>query len=391
MTGNGHFRPYFRQDTAKFRFRIKTSFILGKFNKSPFGSGKRSGSKSKVFNGLRRLGAPFLLSIMALYSLFSVPSIVNAGFVSFISSMFFEAANSQQPEAIRANSQNIELLEATHGPKPSQGNGEIAIVDETALESQGDVTEENVVFPHSDQISVYVVRKGDTLSQIAKMYGVTTNTILWANDIKDGVLSEGQTLTILPISGVRHLVKKGETIESIAKQHGGDLNEVLQFNGISIDTKLVIGDEVIVPNGEVKTDVATKGSTQSSTKTKVTTKSVPEYTGYYMRPITGGRKSQGIHGYNGVDLANSVGTPVMAAAEGTVIVAKNTGWNGGYGKYVVISHPNGTQTLYAHLNQGSVFVGQRVTKGQVIGSLGSTGNSTGPHVHFEIRGAKNPF
>lgn len=81
----------------------------------------------------------------------------------------------------------------------------------------------------------------------------------------------------------------------------------------------------------------------------------------------------------------------MAAADGVVIVSKNTGWNGGYGTYVVIAHDNGTQTLYAHMSRTIVYVGQRVKKGQMIGNLGSTGKSTGPHVHFEIRGAVNPF
>lgn len=307
------------------------------------------------------------------------------------------------------NSQNIELLEPGRGLNPSQGNGDIAIVDETALESQNDSLGENIVFPQSDQISVYVVRKGDTLSQIAKMYGVSTNTILWANDLKDGIITEGDTLTILPISGIKHIVKQGETIQGIVKQHGGDLKEVLQFNDISIDTRLNVGDEIIIPDGDAVATPTKSNSSQSSGSTSgsgPTSKSkkviigpstasrfsnLPDHGDYYMRPIVGGRKTQGIHGYNGVDLASVIGTPVMASAEGTVIVSKNSGWNGGYGNYVVIQHPNGTQTLYAHLNKSIVFVGLRAAKGQVIGYLGNTGNSTGPHLHFEIRGAKNNF
>jgi murein DD-endopeptidase MepM/ murein hydrolase activator NlpD len=86
-----------------------------------------------------------------------------------------------------------------------------------------------------------------------------------------------------------------------------------------------------------------------------------------------------------------LGTPIRASAAGTVIVSKTGGWHGGYGNYVIISHSNGTQTLYAHTQKNFVSVGDSVEQGQLIARVGNTGNSTGPHVHFEIRGAKNPF
>jgi murein DD-endopeptidase MepM/ murein hydrolase activator NlpD len=108
--------------------------------------------------------------------------------------------------------------------------------------------------------------------------------------------------------------------------------------------------------------------------------------------LVGGVRTQGVHGYNAVDLGAAVGTPFMASAAGEVIVARATGWNGGYGQYVVIRHDNGTQTLYSHASGIVVGVGQRVVQGQVIGYVGSTGRSTGPHLHFEIRGGpRNPF
>ena len=105
----------------------------------------------------------------------------------------------------------------------------------------------------------------------------------------------------------------------------------------------------------------------------------------------GGRKTQGIHGYNGVDLASSCGEPVFASASGSVILARPTGWNSGYGQYTVLSHSNSTQTLYAHLSKIFVSPGQNVSQGAIIGLIGSTGRSTGCHVHFEVRGARNPF
>jgi murein DD-endopeptidase MepM/ murein hydrolase activator NlpD len=102
-------------------------------------------------------------------------------------------------------------------------------------------------------------------------------------------------------------------------------------------------------------------------------------------------RTQGIHGYNGVDLGAPAGTAVRAAAAGQVIISKASGWNGGYGQYIVVKHANGTQTLYAHLSANSVAAGATVAQGQLIGAVGNTGKSTGNHVHFEVRGAKNPF
>jgi len=114
--------------------------------------------------------------------------------------------------------------------------------------------------------------------------------------------------------------------------------------------------------------------------------------GYFSWPVGGGVITQGLHGWNAVDIGAPSGTPVYAAAGGTVIVARSGGgWNGGYGNYVVISHSNGTQTLYAHLSRVLVSAGQGVGQGDTVGKVGATGEATGPHLHFEVRGAANPF
>jgi murein DD-endopeptidase MepM/ murein hydrolase activator NlpD len=118
----------------------------------------------------------------------------------------------------------------------------------------------------------------------------------------------------------------------------------------------------------------------------------PEQEGYYSNPLPGAILTQSIHGWNAVDLGAARGTPIHAAADGVVIVAKNNGaWNGGYGNYVVITHDNGTQTLYAHMSHTIVSSGETVSAGQTIGYVGMTGLTTGPHLHFEVRGAANPF
>lgn len=142
---------------------------------------------------------------------------------------------------------------------------------------------------------------------------------------------------------------------------------------------------IVVPDGEVinqPTSVKSGKSVGSGLK---------EYAGFFMRPVVGGKRTQGIHGYNGVDIASTLGTPILASADGEVIISRSSGWNGGYGTYVVIRHSNGTQTLYAHNSSNAVSVGDSVKQGQVIGYMGRTGKATGVHLHFEIRGAKNPF
>jgi murein DD-endopeptidase MepM/ murein hydrolase activator NlpD len=241
----------------------------------------------------------------------------------------------------------------------------------------------------SDQISIYVVREGDTLSGIAHMFGVTENTIRWANDLSaKSTLKKDQQLIILPISGVKYVVKKGDTLKSIASSFNADKQEILSFNNFDSETEIKAGEEIIIPNGEVTTTVSsasTKSSTSGAGKTSGSTSA------YFTRPVKGGVRTQGIHGHNGVDLASSLGAPIYAAAAGKIIIAKSGGWNGGYGNYVVISHSNGTQTLYGHLNTVNVTVGQSVTQGAKIGGMGNTGDSTGVHLHFEVRGGKNPF
>lgn len=304
------------------------------------------------------------------------------------------AGKSNVSEAAVADSRNIELLQAALNPdpNPAKGGGDITIVGGTALMPEtgpsGSVAdiEDN---QSSGQISVYTVRKGDTVGAIAKMFGVSANTVIWANDIKGSIIKEGQTLVILPISGVKYTVKTGDSVNSIAKNYKADAEEIIRYNSLTEGAKLAAGDIIIIPDGEVA--VSSSQSSGTNTASKLRGAGGPLYEGYYLRPILGGRKTQGLHGYNGVDLATYSGAPIFAAADGDVIISQNYGWNGGYGKYMVINHDNGTQTLYAHMSETLIKVGTRAVRGQMIGLVGSTGRSTGSHLHFEIRGAKNPF
>lgn len=281
-----------------------------------------------------------------------------------------------------------------HDPNPVKESG-VAITGGVALapasgpsgtlaDTEGDAG--------SGQIAIYVVRPGDTLGTIAQMYGVSVNTIIWANDLGyKGVIHPGDTLVILPVTGVEYTTKKGDTLASIAKKFSADAGEIAQYNGLDPQGALTTGTDIIIPNGEIAAPVAPSIAVKAATaKNPLIGANGPVIAGYYVLPVHG-ILTQGLHGWNGVDIGAPRGTPVYASAAGTVIIARAGGYNGGLGSYVVIAHPNGTQTLYAHASKVLVSAGQSVAQGQTIALVGNTGLSTGPHVHFEVRGAANPF
>jgi LysM repeat protein len=309
------------------------------------------------------------------------------------------------------NSQTIALLAPAVNldPNPSTGGGDITFVDGSALvpqEGPSGTAADIANGPTNRQISVYIVHDGDTLSGIAKMFDVTVNTILGANDIKDGVVHPGQTLVIFPIPGLEHTVLKGETLASLAKKYKSDAEDIAAYNGLDAGEALAVGASLFIPNGEeVVAPVSKPKSTTQTARSKAisniasgkTTEpylggSGPALSGYFAWPLAGGIITQGLHGWNAVDIGAPKGTDIYAAAGGTVIIAKgNGGWNGGYGNYVVVQHSNGTETLYAHMSKVLTSPGAHVGQGDLIGKVGSTGQSTGSHLHFEVRGAANPF
>ena len=318
-----------------------------------------------------------------------LPISVSAGPVgNFLNGIFKNS--SEENSLANKNIQNMAILVSVPNRLTNVQKSSVPTVEDNALVSNvglsGKVLDATSSKPASDQISVYVVRKGDTLSQIAKTFDVTVNTIKWGNDLSSNTLKEGQTLVILPISGIKYTVLKGDTLASVVKKYKGDADEIIAYNNLQKGDSLTPGSVIIIPDGEVVAvsvaDSFVKSSYSSGLK---------EYVGYYLRPIVGGVKTQGIHGNNAVDLAAPIGTPILASADGEVIISRFGGWDGGYGNYIVIRHANGTQTLYAHASKINVSAGDDVKQGDVIGAVGNSGKSTGSHVHFEIRGARNPF
>ncbi len=336
-----------------------------------------------------------------------VPVLAQASIFSF-TGLISETATQTRAAATPFNSQTMPLLSAAVNldPHPAVGGGDITVQKGALVAQEGPsgTAADIDTRPSADSISVYTVRDGDSLAGIAKLYDVSVNTIVWANDIKGGVIHTGDQLIILPITGIKHTIVKGETLASLAKTYKSDAHEIAQYNNLADTDSLAVGDTVIIPNGEVapaKTVTKKPATSSHSAAIKKIAKGGTEpylggsgeaIPGYFGWPVAGGVITQGLHGWNGVDIGASKGTSIYAAADGTVIIARSGGgWNGGYGNYVVIQHSNGTETLYAHASKVLVSVGQQVSRGQTIAQIGATGLATGPHLHFEVRGAENPF
>ncbi len=309
-------------------------------------------------------------------------------------------------------------------PNPSKGDSLLPLSEGSALIANSgpdgtlpgapDDSDTSSGASSNASISVYTVKDGDSISGIASHFGISVNTILWANDLTvKSTIKPGMTLVILPVSGTQHTVTSGETLYSIAATFKASAQEIATFNGLDEGATVVVGSTLVIPGGEVSTTAPAPTTTHktSSTTTKTTSSAsssstkgtsvsvkadlgTPAASGssYYENPVPGAILYQGIHGNNAVDLSAPSGTPIHAAAAGTVIISKgDAAWNGGYGSYVVVSHSNGTQTLYAHMSKDIISVGDTVSQGQLLGYVGETGEATGNHLHFEVRGAKNPF
>jgi murein DD-endopeptidase MepM/ murein hydrolase activator NlpD len=292
---------------------------------------------------------------------------------------------------------NTLVADSNNKPKPTV----LTIIQDNSVVSRGTILADILdgFTDNNNQVITYTVQEGDTLSFIASDYGVSVNTVIWANadKIKSADdIKPGMDLKIPPVTGVIHKVVKGDTVASIAKKYGVDVAKIVSFNGLTEGESLQTGDELIVPDGKISSPRVVPQQTTAKQFAYL-----PNIIGYFIWPTINkiGYDWGRIHGRNGVDLANNCGTPIIATANGTVTVAAMTDplgrtgkkKNGGFGNFIKLLHPNGTETLYAHLMQLFVQPGQQVNQGQEIGLMGSTGNSTGCHIHFEVHGAKNPL
>lgn len=244
---------------------------------------------------------------------------------------------------------------------------------------------------------VYTVQESDTIASIAADFNISTNTVLWANGLSSrDVIKAGDHLTILPTTGVLHTVQSGDTVLAIAQKYDVKATEMVEYNGLEDSSRLSIGQKLIIPGGDGTPETAPRvvpSNARIARDASVDDGPTPppakaEGAGMVW-PTTTNHVSQYFRwGHTGIDIDNRSRPPVFASLEGTV---EFNGWLGGYGNLIILNHGNGLTTYYAHLDKFYVSKGQAVAKGAAIGQMGSTGRSTGPHVHFEVRRGGRPI
>ena len=253
----------------------------------------------------------------------------------------------------------------------SQG-GEAVISPGATPFSENDQIKASV--PLKKKIQHYIVQPGDTISGIANNFGISINTILWENNLSlNSYIQPGDKLTILPTSGITYTIKSGDTMGGIANRFGTTVKKILNFNDIESASNIKVRQKIIIPGGKLgHTAPARTHSIYSSSSA----------TGNFIWPTITKRITQYYHWrHHAIDIAGRIGNPIYATRSGRV---EHAGWSTGYGYNVVINHGGGVKTRYAHASQLYVKRGDQVSQGEIIAAIGSTGWSTGPHIHFEI-------
>ena len=437
-----HIFQRFLADTIQLHV-IKQKQKNSEFSKNDF--------EAQIYRFFSKRASQLIFSGLCAASLL-FPQVASANFLD----TFLHTANAEilpnNTTASSSNSQNMVLAEANIGPDttdsidPSLSSVTInnaALTPKVGpLGSNLDVAE---IPEGGGQITVYTVHAGDSIGSIAQMFEVSKATIINANDLSKGqALVQGMILAIPPISAGVHTVKTGETLESIAKQFKVKASDIAIYNDLDVTDTLDAGTTIIIPDEDSSETLDTSATSTQTTPAKTVTKPIKKptttktavktmantspadsedtstdstdpnagpITAHPMRvniktdlgnallrpiPLAISVETQGAHGLYGsaVDIAAPMGTPIHAAADGTVVLARDVGWNGGYGNYIIIMSTidgNIVQTIYAHESKILTTAGAVVKRGDVIGLVGRTGNATGPHVHFEVHGALNPL
>lgn len=283
---------------------------------------------------------------------------------------------------------------AIGGPAPAAvvntAPNDVETGDEVLMIGENIATTDTTETERADVVQ-YTIQPGDTVSTIAENFGLTTRTVLWANGLSDqDYIRPGQTIKIPPQSGYLYTVKSGDTLGAIARKYQGNEEDILAANHLAAAEAIQIGDQIIIPNGVPPAPPAPPASSNRSfigrfLASDEAPPSAPPGGGRWRWPTSGRKINQYYRGrwHTGLDVEGDYSSPIYAAGAGTVTFAAFD--RSGYGLHVIIDHGNGYRTLYGHASKVFVHVGQHVTRGQTIAMVGSTGRSTGTHLHFEIR------
>lgn len=239
------------------------------------------------------------------------------------------------------------------------------------------------LIPTRDGLQKYRVQEGDSLSGIAAKFGISLQTIKWANSTLRSIIQPGDEITVLPVSGVLYSTKEGDSLESIAGLYQIDPQTIRDYNPNFQKVLDKPGELLVLPYAK---PVGSNGFSSSQ--------NLPNLGNFFVLPASGWNWGR-LHDSNAVDIADQCGKPIYAAADGLVVEESDEGfWNQGHGNYVILEHSNGVRTRYSHTSKNLVGVGDYVSTGDHIALIGNTGNTHGPtgcHLHFEVDGARNPF
>lgn len=243
-------------------------------------------------------------------------------------------------------------------------------------------------------VEQYTVADGDTIAGIAAKFRLKIETLLETNGLTArSIIRPGQSLSILPVDGVVHEVKRGENIGAIATRYTVSMESILSFNQIADAGAIVVGQKLIIPGGKAPAAPARPRPPTSSNVAVRGPATPPTDPGTKLVWPTSSRRINQYFTYrhSGLDIDGDIGSPIYASESGVVSIS---GWGGAYGNTILIKHDNGLVTRYGHHSKNLVSVGERVERGQLIALMGSTGRSTGPHLHFEVLSGNrrvNPF
>lgn len=297
---------------------------------------------------------------------------------------FTELKERPQTESILGQ---LSTLAAANNPTPNQIAPKEDSASQVALSQGGEALIKPTVTPFgeaagsaatltpsSKEIRTYIVESGDTLSAIASKFNISINTILWENNLSlSSYIRPGDTLSILPVTGITYTIRSGDTLSAIAANYDTTIDKILAFNNLESASSIKARQKLIIPDGKLgysslapTKSIYSGAASGSNFLWPSNSKSITQY--YHWR-------------HSAIDIGASHGSPIYAARAGRI---ERAGWSTGYGYNIVINHGGGIKTLYGHASQLYVEHGEQVAQGEVIGAVGSTGWSTGPHIHFEI-------